>query len=485
VQDILFGTSGHRGIIGESFTKHHVIAISLAIADYLKTTYPNTTPSVLLGYDTRTGNDPQLHETSYTYTILATLQHAGIKVALCDTYTPTPIISWAVRNNPYQLGIILTASHNPPNYNGIKINDAQGAPASVTITQPIQDAANALLKDITDPPPLDTTRISRVNHTDPFITHLNTLLTDTFNLDIIPWQTPYIIDCKCGSAIDVWQDITANASAPMHWLNDNHSPDFNFEQPNPTSPETIAQLSKLATEHNTIAFSNDPDADRHVVIDEQGQHISPEKLTAIIIHYCVTHNITIHSVATTLANSQLVNAICEHHTIPVTQTKIGFKYFTPMLSSAAGQQKLSIGVESSGGFSISNHTLDKCGFLPILLAIAISKKRQTPLHKLSKEIDTLCGTFEFVEDGIPFTQAQQATLDTLRTADTDHLSTVFNAPVSNVITEDGLKIVFASNDWVLCRPSGTEPLLRIYAESKDSTTAKGYIDVVKGMVGAD
>ncbi|MGA0241532.1 MAG: hypothetical protein ACO3K7_00865 [Candidatus Marinamargulisbacteria bacterium] len=198
---IAFGTSGYRGIIGDTFTNQHVAAIANAIAHYFKTTQISN-PRVLIGYDTRTGNTPHLEENSYTWTLTTVLSHHKIDIDFCDNYAPTPLISWAVRNHDYDLGIILTASHNPPNYNGIKINDSSGSPAPKTLTDIIQTEANRQLNASIPTGPI---LVQRVNYTHAFCAHLKSLVQDTFNLPMPSFHPPCIIDNKFGSAIDIWK----------------------------------------------------------------------------------------------------------------------------------------------------------------------------------------------------------------------------------------------------------------------------------------
>ena len=142
---IKFGTSGYRGIIGQTFTTKYLIAICNAISDYFKSQNISK-PRVLIGYDTRTGNSPNLDPGSYTFTVVAELSSRKIQVDFCDSFTATPIISWAVKHYKYDLGINLTASHNPPNYNGIKLNDPDGAPAPIQLTSFIQEKASEVLR---------------------------------------------------------------------------------------------------------------------------------------------------------------------------------------------------------------------------------------------------------------------------------------------------------------------------------------------------
>ena len=142
---ITFGTSGHRGIIGQTFTNHHISSIALAIGDYFKS-IGNKSPKVLIGFDTRTGNSPSLASGSYTETLVQSLSMQRFIIDICDSYAPTPLISWAVKYHDYDLGIILTASHNPPNYNGLKLNDSNGAPASPELTSFIEKKQMNILK---------------------------------------------------------------------------------------------------------------------------------------------------------------------------------------------------------------------------------------------------------------------------------------------------------------------------------------------------
>ena len=155
---------------------------------------------VLIGYDTRTGNSPSLLDfNSYTYTLYQALQSKKIAIDFCDSYTPTPVISWAVKHNHYNLGLILTASHNPPNYNGIKLNDSFGAPASSNITEWIEMEANAIFQTLNatsiSAKPLKS--VNYVNYMPQFIDHLYSLLKTKFKLSAPDFSDRYIIDPKC------------------------------------------------------------------------------------------------------------------------------------------------------------------------------------------------------------------------------------------------------------------------------------------------
>ena len=478
MSDIKFGTSGHRGIIGQTFTMAHIRAIVHAISAYFDE-HNISSPKILFGYDTRTGNSPTLDPNSYTYCVVSELTSLGIHVDVCDNYTATPIISWAVKTNDYHLGIILTASHNPPNYNGIKINDSMGAPASLEMTSWIESKANELKPTIKDKTKkIHSKRFKYVNYLNPFLDHTKELIKTTFQLPLTDFNGTYIIDPKCGSAISVWKQLTESSNGTIIWKNNQHSAHFNQELPNPTSQTTIDSIGALCKEHNCIGFSNDPDADRHIMIDELGNAVSPEKILAIILHYCNSTNINIQSVSSTLANSAIIKTICQRINIVLHETNIGFKFFTPYLKSADASNAISFGVESSGGFSMSSHSYDKCGFLPILIIIGIMKKQGMPLSSLSHQIDEIFGKLIFVEDALELDTQEIGKLNYFAKTDRTSLQQLFETEISSISTSDGIKITFNNNDWVLSRPSGTEPLIRIYAESTSEQTARQYIQKI-------
>ena len=216
---IKFGTSGHRGIIGQTFTVNHLRAIVHAIHEYFKY-HKIQTPKVLLGYDTRTGNSPTLEVNSYTCCVVSELVSKRIKVDVSDNYMATPITSWAVKTYNYNLGIILTASHNPPNYNGIKINDANGAPASIDITSWIEKKANDIFPSLNDISykEIPIKKFNFVNYTEPFTDHLRTLIKDQFHLPPIEFNNKYII---------IGKNINAPV-APGCWALDRIAPKVNI-----------------------------------------------------------------------------------------------------------------------------------------------------------------------------------------------------------------------------------------------------------------
>ena len=458
---VSFGTSGHRGIMGDAFSHDHIRAIGYAVATHLKK--EKKQPEIIIGYDPRQGNHPE-HTLSYTHLLAEVLSSYGCTVLLCDTYTPTPVISWYITHHHCDGGLILTASHNPPEYNGIKFNPSNGAPAPVETTDIIQTLANDYLEN-----PIfgeEHGHIKSINPTDSFAKNLAQKCIIYLNSADLSGQR-IAVDAKHGATTDTWNALADTFKFDLHLVHETPLPDFGHCEPNPTRIKGLDKLQECqATHHCTLSASNDPDGDRHQLCDENGAPLSPEETCTILIDYMIDQNLPLKGVASTLASSQLIKKACQHHNITYEETKVGFKYFAPFLEKAKNQQHIAFGVESSGGFSASFHTLEKCGFLPVILMMMILKQSGKSLSQLKQESLKRHGTFYFVEDEYRYEAIDIPLLKTwLSTCDQKSLQSHFKETIHSLNREDGLKINFEDESWCLVRLSGTEPVARLYAES--------------------
>ncbi len=465
---ITFGTSGHRGIIGESFTHEHVQAIAIALAEHLKK--HTKSPHIIIGHDPRTGNDPQLSENAFTRTLVAELQANGVEVSMSHTYCPTPVISWAIKEHNLDGGLILTASHNPPDYNGIKFNPKNGAPAPESVTSDIQDRGNVHLQNL---PQKSTTFTAptRLQCEAGFSQHIKTLLQNLCSHTLT--GIPIAIDVKHGACAYTWEILAKSLGFIPLISHAEPRADFGGIEPNPTKYETLGEIKAEIKNHNCpLGIANDPDGDRHVILDENGEYLIPEETTAIIADYLLQKGLPLKSIATTVASSQLIKSVCSANKIECHETKVGFKYFAPFFDAANDTNTLCLAVESSGGFSLNTHTYEKCGFLPGLLLLAISQERNTPISKLKENILKKYGNNTFLETSFIFAAEDKDNLALFFKNPKPDLVSSFIPSQESLNTLDGLKINCADNSWALCRLSGTEPLARLYTESTDPDTAQ-------------
>ena len=475
---ISFGTSGHRGIMGQSFTIAHIQAISIGIARYLA--HHQLSPRLVIGYDPRDGNSPTMKSGSYTLALVTALQNVGISVLFSDDYVSTPAIAWAVTHFKLSGGIMLTASHNPPMYNGLKFNTANGAPATQKVTDFIQKFANAVI----DQPqsPLRGTQkgtVDRVDLNQSFSQYLVRLVANFGQLKSLDLSGIHgLVDVRHGVAGSVWNHIGKSTGLRAELMYDEPRSDFGNRDPNPTATDALTELvSRIQVSSIQFGVSHDPDADRHVIIDDCGDIWRPEEVCALIVDFCMTRcPKLIYGITTTVASSRLIEAVCRHYQLTYNQTRVGFKYVTPFFEQAKLAGQIGFGVESSGGFSMSTHTFEKCGFLPAVLVAFILKVTNVRLSALRTQLIDRFGGFDFHEQTLSF---DHATSEMLKQSMMDDAFEQLQAGTIDSINRlDGVRINFDDGSWVLCRFSGTEPVVRVYAESCSPDRTRFIMDTM-------
>ncbi len=483
---IEFGTSGHRGIIGEAFTAAHVKAVAQAISVYLKEQH---TPSVIIGYDPRSGNVPTISSECYSTLAAETFREQGIDVFFCEEVCPTPVVSWAIRHYKLGGGIILTASHNPPDYNGIKFNPSNGAPAPTEITSAIQKLANTFLQTPLNPGPSYGKQTEISPFYDFSMDLIHAIVThgipQIFNKKAIDFASaPLIIDAKHGATSATWRHIAQILQKQVVCIHEMPLKDFGGQNPNPIKIETLDTLRKAQANYQApLAIANDPDGDRHQILDENGQPLTPEETCLIIAEYLLENTLKLSGLSSTVASSLCLKAFCEANNLPYEETPVGFKYFAPYFEKAKQEGKIWLGVESSGGFSASVHTFEKCGFLPGVWLYFIHALTQKPLSELKKAIKQKYGQTVFVEEEShinPESKPKIAAL--LKESSQSFWEEKTGESIQTIVTLDGLKLVYPDKSWVLCRLSGTEPVVRIYAESFSAERTSQHIDRLKTLL---
>lgn len=462
---IQFGTSGHRGILGQTFTATHVDAIVYAIIQIMHT---QAMPQhVIIGYDCRTGNEGP---TGYAMQVATRLTQAGIRVQLSDQPVPTPVVSDTIRAQGAGLGIMLTASHNPPEYNGLKVNAANGAPAPVALTTEIQTVANAAPSQA----PIVPVAIQPVSFVEGFVTRLVAAVESRLGRPSI--SGTIVVDHRHGTSAPTWRAL-ADALG-LHVIHCHPEPlsDFGGLDPNPVSASVLDALGETVRASGAMfGVAHDPDADRFALVDEAGVPCSPEQICMIIAHYWVNQGYGLTGVATTVASSGLIQAFCEQQDCAYYETAVGFKHFSPLFDRA--QAGTVFAVESSGGFSASWHTHEKCGFLPaVLMAMIVAKTGQSVAqHRAALG---RYGAFYFHETALTVSDAQKQ-----RIASGDNLNHVLSVLGAHrsVNRVDGIKVVLDTG-WVLWRCSGTEPVVRVYSEGATEAQVTHWLrDIVPAL----
>jgi phosphoglucomutase len=484
---VSFGTSGHRGSPFRcSFTEAHIAAITQAICDHRRAR--TIDGPLYMGKDTHALSEPAQR------TALEVLAANGVETTIQRDagVTPTPVISWAIltynRGRTAHLadGIVVTPSHNPPEDGGFKYNPPHGGPADVDVTEWIQNRANELLRGgnagVTRVPFAIAINAAATHHYDFVLPYVQDL-KNVVDMDAVRGAGLALgVDPLGGAAMPYWEPINSIYKTNITIVNPAIDPTFSFMtvdhdgriRMDPSSPYAMTRLVDLKDRFR-VAFGNDADADRHGIVTGSAGLMNPNHYLAVAIRYLLTHRShwPAHAaVGKTVVSSSIIDRVVEKLGRPLDEVPVGFKWFVPGLFDGS----CCFGGEESAGASFLRHdgrvwTTDKDGLIMDLLAAEITARTDKDPGEHYVEVAAEFGTSYYTRIDAPATPEQKARLRTL-SADAVTEGTLAADPIVAKLTRapgndaaiDGLKIVTASG-WFAARPSGTENLYKIYAES--------------------
>ena len=434
---IKFGTDGFRGIIARDFTFNTVEKIIKAIACYLKNLYKDKN-TIIIGYD------PRFMAVNFAKFCANLLKDFGFRVILSSKVVPTPIVAFCAKYYPDSIGaIMLTASHNPKEYQGIKFIPNYGGPAVNDITDEILKYLNI------NPKKSNNGEIIEKNLEDDYFLHIQKLI----NFDIIKNNTPNIIfDGLYSSSIGYFNKLLDMNGIKYESYNMYHSSDFGGGLPEPK------QKFMKYYKDGFITLANDGDADRYGVIDEKGNYISPNIILAVLLKYLSSKG---HKgkMIKTVGVSALVDVVAKKLNIETITTPVGFKW----LGEAMRNNETILAGEDSGGLSIGGHIPEKDGILACLLILEMLADTNKTLNQLVFEIKEFAGC-EFYTDRVDVkvdNESKLALVDKFLS-----FNKIADYKICSKLSIDGTKLFLEdSKTSLLIRKSGTEPLLRFYIES--------------------
>jgi phosphoglucomutase len=483
-QQVSFGTSGHRGSPEDgSFNEAHIRAVTQAICEYRAKA--GITGPLFLGKDTHAASGPAER------TALEVLAANGVEVLLQDRFTPTPAISHAIlthnRGKGSRLadGIVVTPSHNPPRDGGFKYNPPHGGPADTDVTDGVQARANALLKakgNGIKRLPFETAIRASTTRRHDFLGAYVADLVNVVDLDAIrSTRLTLGADPLGGASVDYWERIADDHELDITVVNPKTDPTFSFMSVDHdgkirmdcSSPFAMAKLLELRSSYQ-VAFGNDPDSDRHGIVTPGAGLLNPNHYLAVAIHYLLTHrkwkgNVKIGK---TLVSSLLIDRVAADLRRELCEVPVGFKWFVPGLSDGS----FCFGGEESAGASFlrfdgSVWTTDKDGIILNLLAAEITAVTGEDPGQHYAALSARLGTPHYTRIDAPATPAEKAKLKKLSPSAVE-ASELAGEPITGKLTAapgngasiGGLKVT-TENGWFAARPSGTENVYKIYAES--------------------
>ncbi len=449
---IKFGTSGWRGIIAEDFTFANARLVCQAIADFLQQE-GIASKGVVIGYDTRFQSE------AFAAAAAEVMAGNGIPSFFTVRDCPTPVVSFAIREGRHAGGINITASHNPPEYNGVKFSPASGGPAPETATKPIEAIANKLTPGDIKRLSLDQARSRGLLHDiDPraaYFQHLQTLV-DTEVLRKAGLKV--VVDALYGTGRGYLDAFLQEAGVEVELIHGHRDALFGGHRPEP-SAEFLGELSdRIPASKAHLGLATDADADRFGVMDSRGEYHEANEILALLLDYLIETRGWDGGVARSVATTHLIDRVAAQNGRPVFETKVGFKYLGEYILN---DQAVMVGEESEG-FSMKNHLPEKDGILADLMVAEMVARKGKDLPQLLEDLFARVGPVYNRRINLSLAPAAKTRfLERLQTVP----SRFAGKAVARHVTIDGHKFILEDGSWVCFRPSGTEPVVRFYLEA--------------------
>lgn len=458
---IAFGTSGWRAIVAEEFTFENVRRVADAIArSVLAGERAGRNRAVAIGYDTRFQSEAFAREAA------GVLASHGIRCAFSTAAIPTPAVAHAIRYHGYAGAINITASHNPAEYNGLKFSTEQGAPAPPDMTRAIEAAIQAA-QDA--PPPRAETTSALIEERDFHDIYFDQLASLVHLDRVREAGVTLALDLRWGAAIGWLDGILARKGIRAEAIHDHRDVNYGGEGPDVTEKNLRALGEMVTTGGFTLGLACDGDADRFGVVDEDGAWISPNLLLALLADYLAETRGFRQGLGRSYATTALIDAVARHYQVPLLQTPVGFKY----LGEHILNDRVFLAGEESAGMSIVGHLPEKDGLLAGLLAAEMVAVRGASLAAQRDALFALVGPLHSARRDLKVTGGQTARLREHMKSPPDTLG---GRRVAKHTVIDGLRLDFDDASWLLMRPSGTEPVVRLYAEAPTTSGLEALIN---------
>jgi len=455
---IRFGTDGWRAVISDTFTFENVRLVAQAIADYVWATSEREHPEIVVGFDTRFLSDRYAREVARVMAGNAIVAH------LTRSDAATPVVSYAVMDLNAEAGVMITASHNPPRYNGMKLKASFGGSALPEQAHQVEAQLERSQREARGPNLMDYERAVKQGLIHPFdpawsyYQHLGDLL----DLDAISLSELRVVaDAMYGSGRGAFRDLLSRTRCSLYEIRGEMNPGFGGIHPEPLSCHLQALSAAIQAQHADVGLATDGDADRIGAMDARGNFVDPHHIFALALRYLVEVRGWTGAVVKSVSTTQMVARLAERYDLPLYETPVGFNYIADYMLN----DNVLIGGEESGGLSIKGHIPEGDGILMGMLLLEIMGAAKAPLHELVADIQREVGPACYARRDIPL-QRPVPKAEMVARLEQDAPATLAGEQVQELCTLDGVKYLLADDAWLLIRPSGTEPVLRVYAEGR-------------------
>jgi len=447
---IKFGTSGWRAVMGEEFTFQNVRLVIQAIANYLKKKYPGQKISVVVNYDTRFLSE------RFAVEAAKILSHNMIHVFLSDRDAPSQAQALQVIQRKAHAGINFTASFNPPEYNGLKFNTETGAPALPEVTEKIEEELKSLTTEYSFCPLYPSEEyIEKIDLQNDYLSFIQ----DKIDFDLIrKSKIKVAVDPLYGTSREYLDEILEENHIPVEEIHAYIDPYFGGISPS-CSEENMKELKVFVREKKCqIGIATDADGDRFGILNEKGNFVIQNLIVSLVLDYLVSKKMWKGGIARSVATTHLVDRIARKYDLPLFRVPVGFKYIADLFL----KNKIIFGAEESACMAIKDHLPEKDGIFAGLLVVEMMASMGKNLTELVADLFKKYGKRVGQQRNIPLDSEREKKLARLKQDPPTKLGT---RKVLNSRNIDGIKLNLSEDDWILFRPSGTEPLIRCYAEA--------------------
>ncbi len=473
---INFGTDGWRAVISDTFTFHNLRLVTQAVADAIHSGHWHTQRTeqaepvpdrVVVGFDTRFLSD------RYARDVARVMAANGYTVYLTQADASTPSISYAVKNLNAIAGIVITASHNAPRYNGLKLKAADGCSASPEQSRQVEIFLNDNQERGRGPNLMEWDQaveqglIISFNPVPDYYQHLRTLI----DFDAIAANPPRIVvDSMHGSGRGLIKGILTGTGCEVTEIRGEMNPGFGGAHPEPIGTHLGALAGAISTGMGTLGLALDGDGDRIGAMDERGNFVDPHKIMALALRYLVEKRGLEGPAVRTVSTTRMIDRLADKFGLAVYETPVGFNHIADYMMS----ENVLIGGEESGGISIQGNIPEGDGVLMGLLIVEMVAVYQKSLHTMVNELLDEVGPayYERKDQRLKYPIEKKRMVQYLMDNQPEEIGGV---KVKDMLTTDGVKYILADDSWLLIRPSGTEPVLRVYAEGRSEEMVKALL----------
>ena len=459
---IKFGTDGWRAVIAEDFTFSNVERVAQATADYWSANpVAGTEKRVIIGYDRRFLSDQFGQRSAEVFA------GNGFEVVLTPVPTPTPSVSFAVKRLRAVGGVMITASHNPPMFNGFKLKSDYGGSAEAATCQAIEGFLDR--NPVKSSNLADELKNKRIKMTDVLVDHYSALkkLVD-FKL-IARSRIRFAHDALFGVGAGCFDEILAGTSCRVTTLNGKHDTLFGGINPEPIEKNYARSSAFLRKHPHDICLVTDGDADRVGGMDGRGNYLSTHQLICLLLHHLVVNRKGRGRVVKALTTTSMVDKMCAAHGLELVETGVGFKYIAAEMIKGG----VLLGAEESGGIGFPGHIPERDGIAAGLMLLELLATERMSVNKMIANLVKKFGPHFYDRNDIHFPLEKRATL--MEFLKKNPPAKLGRSPVVDVKSYDGIKFIAQDTSWLMLRGSGTEPILRIYAEGKSPGDVQHFL----------